>query len=93
MYMNPDYSPMYLAISRKIIMKVDNSTLGTKLTDSNSYNFLENYIKLSVPLKKIDQLQKEINTFAIAINEEAWNSAPVIERKLKGLNIPKELLI
>jgi hypothetical protein len=52
---------------------------------------VESNINLSVPLESADQLEKELNAFTTAMQEAAWNSAPVIKTKLRGPNFPKEI--
>jgi hypothetical protein len=52
---------------------------------------LESNIKISVPLKTVHQLERELNGFTTDIQEAAWNSTPVIKTKLKVLNFSKEI--
>jgi hypothetical protein len=73
-------------------MKDQNPVLTNKHTDWDYFNYLlESNISLLVPLKIADQLERELNAFMTAIQEDAWNSTPVIKTKLKGLNFPKEI--
>jgi hypothetical protein len=90
--LNSDHSPIYLTVSDNIILKNQNPVLTNKHTDWDYFNYLlECNINLSVSRKTTDQLEKELKTFTSAIQEAAWNSTPAIKRKLKGLNIPKEI--
>jgi hypothetical protein len=85
--LNSDHS--YLTISDKIMTKDQNPVLTNKRTDWDYFNYLlESNINLSVPLKTVDQLEREQNVFMTDIQEAAWNNTPVIKTKLKGLNFP-----
>jgi hypothetical protein len=82
--LNSDHSSIYLTISDKIITKDQNPVLTNKHKDQDYFNhLLESNINLTVLLKTADQLERQLNAFATAIQEAAWNSAPLIKTKLK----------
>lgn len=64
-----------------------------KHRDWNYFNFLlENTINLSTSLKTTDQLKSEVYNFTTAVKRAAWKSTPIIQRKLKGLNKPNNIM-
>jgi adenylate cyclase len=76
----------------KIIKKDQNPVLTHKHIDWHYFNcLLEGNIYLSIPLKTADQLERELNAFTTVIREAVWNDTRVIETKVKGLNMPKEI--
>ena len=90
--LNSDHSSILLTISDHIITKDQNPVLINKYTDWDYFNFLlENNINLRVPLRTIGQLEEDVQQFTTAIQEAAWKSTPVLKRKLKGLDYPKEI--
>lgn len=80
---------MLLTISEHFLTRDKNPILINKYANWDYFNLLlENTSERSIPLKAIDHL--EVYNFNIAIQDTVWNSTPIIKRKLKGLNYPKE---
>lgn len=90
--LNSDHSPILLTICDRMIERPQSPVLINNRTNWNHFNnLLENNINLRVSLKTVTELEQEVYEFTVAIQDAAWKSTPIIKRKLKGLNFPKEI--
>lgn len=87
-----DHSAIILTLSENIIQKENNHALVNKYTDwINFKHILEEKINLNIPLKTEEALEKEVEKFNKDIQTTAWECTPIIKRRLKGCNYPKEI--
>jgi hypothetical protein len=52
---------------------------------------LDGKINLTVPLRNEGQLDREAENSLVDIQQSAWDNTPVIKRRTKGRNYPKEV--
>lgn len=92
--MNSDHSPIILTISEKVMQKKANYSLVNKNTDWESFRLdLNSLIDLKAPLKSSQQLDMEVESLTLKIQQSAWKNTPAIDckRRIEGNCYPIEI--
>jgi hypothetical protein len=88
-----DRIPVILTLSEHIMTKPAAPTLINRKTNWEGFKrTLEERIELNVSLQTEDQLDFEVEKLISDIQQAAWQNTPIVTRKLKGNNYPREIL-
>lgn len=90
--MSSDHSPIILTVSESLMLKENYPTLVNKNTDWASFKIdLDSIIDLKVPLKKPEDLDRDIRQFINQIQQCAWKNTPTFKLKNRLTYYPAEI--
>uniref|UniRef100_A0A0A9XM38 RNA-directed DNA polymerase from mobile element jockey n=1 Tax=Lygus hesperus TaxID=30085 RepID=A0A0A9XM38_LYGHE len=91
--LSSDHSPVLLTLSCHIIQKPYNPVLVNKNTDWDKFKVeLAKNIDLHVSLESKEDIDREVHQLVRRMHEAARNNTPAMERKIRGINYPREVL-
>lgn len=91
--MNSDHSPIYLTLNGEVNELKHNPRLTNKYTDWAYFKSkLNDTVDVTKEISTIADLEREVETFTQQIQDCAWYSTPVVQKKNFHQNYPPEII-
>lgn len=92
--LSSDHSPIVLTLSDRIIQRPHNPVLANHKTNWEGFKQdICKRVELAIPLQTQEDVDREVEHLVCTIQTVVWEHSPIIKRRLRGINYPREIVL